>query len=598
MAKLGLGTIALKNNVTMANIRRIDLGAPPSSVVPVYQDVYAAGAVGRAAMSVGEGIRDLGRSLAHVNQRKQALLANINQRKQALAGDATEANFIEGKAKLEAQIKVYQAKNPTDYDGLRKLAADGQAKLLANVADFAKRQGLAPARFEAMLSRANAQLIGMTSDVNASIEVAQVKEADAQLENSALLLYNSGKDAEADYLINRMQTVTPSQKEGIKRAKRQEGLAVRVRAEINSAQTVEEVARARSALKAKDANGMYLYSPELPLNTRDSLILAADVREKALIVANQNAMIKEAERLAKESVKMANAYLLSQTTADAMNNFAMAVIMLEDRASFNKQLGSSVNDEVKEKLYNALSLMSSADREALVRRAEQQAVFIFAAQSAQYREVSGAIDKGTVTIAMINELEKARKLKAEDAQALKDQIEQSFMALAASGDKLADSINLKLYHAVKKNLGFAGVEGFKGMDVDPISDYEELRIKILAKGNGMSEESKFRAMQNVAFLQMYDISDGDIDASWAWDETLQPEVREWMQAQLFDVVTKSDRTGMGATEIGNRLFNVIDTGKRLNRLEGDKLKKQIEVETKVLKEAGGIERAQAAFNIH
>ena len=598
MAKLGLGTIALKNNVTMANIRRIDLGAPPSSVVPVYQDVYAAGAVGRAAMSVGEGIRDLGRSLAHVNQRKQALLANINQRKQALAGDATEANFIEGKAKLEAQIKVYQAKNPTDYDGLRKLAADGQAKLLANVADFAKRQGLAPARFEAMLSRANAQLIGMTSDVNASIEVAQVKEADAQLENSALLLYNSGKDAEADYLINRMQTVTPSQKEGIKRAKRQEGLAVRVRAEINSAQTVEEVARARSALKAKDANGMYLYSPELPLNTRDSLILAADVRESALIVANQNAMIKEAERLAKESVKMANAYLLSQTTADAKNNFAMAAIMLEDRASFNKQLGSSVNDEVKEKLYNALSLMSSADREALVRRAEQQAVFIFAAQSAQYREVSGAIDKGTVTIAMINELEKAKKLNAEGAQALRDQIEQSFTALAASGDDLADSINLKLYHAVKKNLGFAGVEGFKGMDVDPISDYEELRIKILAKGNGMSEESKFRAMQNVAFLQMYDISDGDIDASWAWDETLQPEVREWMQAQLFDVVTKSDRTGMGATEIGNRLFNVIDTGKRLNRLEGDKLKKQIEVETKVLKEAGGIERAQAAFNIH
>jgi len=598
VAKLGLGTIALKNNVTMANIRRIDLGAPPSSVVPVYQDVYAAGAVGRAAMSVGEGIRDLGRSLAHVNQRKQALLANINQRKQALAGDATEANFIEGKAKLEAQIKVYQAKNPTDYDGLRKLAADGQAKLLANVADFAKRQGLAPARFEAMLSRANAQLIGMTSDVNASIEVAQVKEADAQLENSALLLYNSGKDAEADYLINRMQTVTPSQKEGIKRAKRQEGLAVRVRAEINSAQTVEEVARARSALKAKDANGMYLYSPELPLNTRDSLILAADVRESALIVANQNATIKEAERLAKESVKMANAYLLSQTTADAKNNFAMAVIMLEDRASFNKQLGSSVNDEVKEKLYNALSLMSSADREALVRRAEQQAVFIFAAQSAQYREVSGAIDRGTVTIAMINELEKAKKLNAKDAQALRDQIEQSFMALAASGDKLADSINLKLYHAVKKNLGFAGVEGFKGMDVDPISDYEELRIKILAKGNGMSEESKFRAMQNVAFLQMYDISDGDIDASWARDETLQPEVREWMQAQLFDVVTKSDRTGMSATAIGNSLSNVIDTGKRLNRLEGDKLKKQIEVETKVLKEAGGIERAQAAFNIH
>ena len=582
----------------MANIRRIDLGAPPSSVIPVYQNVEAAGVVGRGISAVGQGLSDIVRASEGINQRKQALLANINQRKQALAGDATEANFIEGKAKLEAQIKVYQAKNPTDYDGLRKLAADGQAKLLANVADFAKRQGLAPARFEAMLSRANAQLIGMTSDVNASIEVAQVKEADAQLENSALLLYNSGKDAEADYLINRMQTVTPSQKEGIKRAKRQEGLAVRVRAEINSAQTVEEVARARSALKAKDANGMYLYSPELPLNTRESLILAADVRESALIVANQNAMIKEAERLAKESVKMANAYLLSQTTADAKNNFAMAAIMLEDRASFNKQLGSSVNDEVKEKLYNALSLMSSADREALVRRAEQQAVFIFAAQSAQYREVSGAIDKGTVTIAMINELEKARKLKAEDAQALRDQIEQSFTALAASGDKLADSINLKLYNAVKKNLGFAGVEEFKGMDVDPISDYEELRIKILAKGNGMSEESKFRAMQNVAFLQMYDISDGDIDASWARDETLQPEVREWMQAQLFDVVTKSDRTGMSATEIGNRLFNVIDTGKRLNRLEGDKLKKQIEVETKVLKEAGGIERAQAAFNIH
>ena len=567
-------------------------------MVPVYQDVYAAGAVGRAAMSVGEGIRDLGRSLAHVNQRKQALLANINQRKQALAGDATEANFIEGKAKLEAQIKVYQAKNPTDYDGLRKLVDDGQAKLLANVADFAKRQGLAPARFEAIRARFNAQLIGMTSDVNASIEVARVKEADAQLENSALLLYNSGKDAEADALINCMQTVTPSQKEGIKRAKRQEGLAVRIRAEINSAQTVEEVARARSALKAKDANGMYLYSPELPLNTRDSLIITADVREKALIVANQNAMTKEAERLAKESAKLANAYLLSQTTADAKNNFAMAVIMLEDRASFNKQLGSSVNDEVKEKLYNALSLMSSADREALVRRAEQQAVFIFAAQSAQYREVSGAIDNGTVTIAMINELEKARKLKAEDAQALKDQIEESFMALAESGDKLADSINLKLYHAVKKNGGFAGVEEFKGMDVDPISDYEELRIKILAKGNGMSEESKFRAMQNVAFLQMYDISDGDIDASWARDETLQPEVKEWMQEQLFDVVKKSDRTGMSATAIGNSLSNVVNTGKRLNRLEGDRLREQIKVETKVLEEAGGLQRARAAFKIY
>ena len=591
MAKLGLGTIALK---TMANIRRIDLGAPPSSVVPVYQDVYAAGAVGRAAMSVGEGIRDLGRSLAHINQRKQVL-----------AGDATEANFIEGKANLEAQIKEYQAKKPTDYDGLRKLVKDGQAKLLANVADFAKRQGLAPARFEAIRARANAELIGMTSDVNAKIEEAQVIEADNQLKNSASLLYNSGKDADADELINRMQTVTPSQKEDIKRAKRQEGLAVRVRAEINSAQTVEEVAVLRSALTAKDADGMYSYSPELPLNMRESLILTAGVRENALILANQNATAKEADRLAKESVKVANAYLVSQTTADALNNFAMAATMLEDQTSFNKQLGSSVSDAVKEKLFNALSSMSFADRETLVWKAERQATSISdkekalaSAQSAKAREVSGAIDKGTMTIATINELEKAKKLNADDAQAARDQIEQSFKALAASGDELADSINLKLYHAVKKNGGFAGVEGFKGMDVDPISDYEELRTKILAKGNGMSEESKFRAMQNVAFLQMYDISDGDIDASWAWDETLQPEVGEWMQNQLFDVVTKSDRTGMSATEIGNRLFNVIDTGKRLNRLEGDKLKEQIEVETKVLNESGGLQRARAAFKIY
>lgn len=578
----------------MANIRRIDLGAPPSSVVPVYQDVYAAGAVGRAAMSVGEGIRDLGRSLA-----------NINQRKQTLAGDATEANFIEGKAKLEAEIKEYQKKHPTDYDGLRKLVNDGQAKLLANVADFAKRQGLASARFEAIRARANAQLIGMTGNVNAKIEEAQVKEADAQLENSASLYYNSGKNAEADALIDRMQTKTPSQKEGIKRAKRLEGIAVRVRAEINSAQTVEEVARARSVLKAKDADGMYLYSPELPLNTRESLIIAADVRENALIVANLDAMTKEAERLAKESVKLANAYLASQTTADAKNNFAMAATMLEDQTSFNRLLGSGVSDEVKENLYNALSSMSFADREALIGKAERQATSISdkeeklaSDQSAEYREVSRAIDKGTVTIAMINELEKAKKLSAEGAQAARDQIEESFMALAESGDDLADSINLKLYHAVKKNGGFAGVEGFRGMKVDPISDYEELRTKILKKGNGMSEESKFRAMQNVAFLQMYDISDGDIDASWAWDETLQPEVKEWMQEQLLDVVTKSDRTGMGATEIGNRLSNVVNTGKRLNRLQGDKLKKQIEVETKVLKEAGGLQRARAAFKIY
>ena len=593
MAKLGLGTIALK---TMANIRRIDLGAPPSSVVPVYQDVYAAGAVGRAAMSVGEGIRDLGRSLAHVNQRKQAL-----------AGDATEANFIEGKAKLEAQIKEYQAKNPTDYDGLRKLADDGQAKLLANVADFAKRQGLAPARFEAMRSRANAQLIGLTGNVNASIEKAQVIEADDQLKNSASLLYNSGKDAKADELINRMQTVTPSQKEDFKRAKRQEGMAVRVRAEINSAQTVAEVALSRWALKAKDANGMYLHSPGLPLNTRESLILAADVRENALVVANQKATATEAERLAKESVKVANAYLVSQTTADAKNNFAMAATMLEE-TSFNNRLGSGVSDKVKGKLFNALSLMSFADREALVWKAERQAASISAKeetageklaadQSAKARAVSGAIDKGTMTIATINELEKEKKLNAEDAQAARDQVEQSFMALAASEDELADSINLKLYNAVKKNGGFAGVEGFKGMGVDPISDYEELRTAILAKGNGMSEESKFRAMQNVAFLQMYDIADGDIDASWAWDETLQPDVREWMQNQLFDVVKKSDGTGMSATAIGNSLFNVVNTGKRLNRLEGDKLKKQIEVETKVLKASGGYQRARAAFKL-
>jgi hypothetical protein len=68
-----------------------------------------------------------------------------------------------------------------------------------------------------------------------------------------------------------------------------------------------------------------------------------------------------------------------------------------------------------------------------------------------------------------------------------------------------------------------------------------------------------------------------------------------MQDQLFDVVRKSDETGMSATQIGNRLSNVVDTGKRLNRLKGDKLREQIEVETKVLKESGGIERAQAAF---
>lgn len=577
----------------MANIRRIDLGAPPSSVIPVYQNVEAAGVVGRGISAVGQGLSDIVRASE-----------GINQRKQALAGDATEANFIEGKAQLEAQIKEYQAKNPTDYDGLRKMADDGQAKLLANVADFAKRQGLAPERFEAMRSRANAQLIGMTSDVHANIAKAQVIEADAQLENSASLLYNSGKDVEADELINRMQTVTPSQKEDFKRAKRQEGMAVRVRAEINSAKTVEAVAISRWALKAKDANGMYLYSPELPLNTREALISAADARENSLIVANQNATAKEAERLAKESVKVANAYLVSQTTADAKNNFAIAATTLVDQTSFNNQIGSGVSDEVKGKLFNALSSMSFADREALVWKAARQAASISdkekalaSDQSAKAIEVSGAIDKGTMTIATINELEKAKKLNAEDAQAARDQVEQSFMALAASGDELADSINLGLYNAVKKNGGFAGVEGFNGMDVDPISDYEELRTAILAKGNGMSEESKFRAMQNVAFLQMYDISNGDIDASWSWDETIQPEVREWMQGQLSDVVKKSDRTGMSATEIGNRLFNVIDTGKRLNRMEGDKLKKQIEVETKTLNESGGLQRARAAFKL-
>ena len=399
--------------------------------------------------------------------------------------------------------------------------------------------------------------------------------------------------------------MTPSQKEGIKREKRQEGLAVRVRAEINSAQTVEEVALARWALKAKDANGMYLHSPELPLNTRESLILTADVRENALIVANQNATIKEAERLAKESVKLANAYLVKQTTADAKINFAIAATMLEDQASFNNQLGSGVSDDVAGALWNALSSMSEADREVLIWRAERQAASISdkekalaSAQSAKAREVSGAIDKGTMTIAMIDELERGKQLNAVDAQAAREQIEESFRALAASGDDLADSINLKLYHAVKKNCGFAGVEGFNGMNVYPIYKYEELRKAILAKGNGMSEESKFRAMQNVAFLQMYDLSDGDIDASWWWDETLQPEVREWMQDQLFDVVKKSDETGMSATQIGNRLFNVIHTGKRLNRLEGDRLKQQIEVETKVLKDIGGLERARAAFKIY
>jgi hypothetical protein len=406
-----------------------------------------------------------------------------------------------------------------------------------------------------------------------------------------------------------MQTVTPSQKEGIKRKKRQEGLAVRVRAEINSAQTVEEVARARSALKAKGADGMYLYSPELPLNTRESLILAADVRENALIVANQNAMAKEAEKLAKESVKLANAYLALQTTADAKNNFVTAATMLEDQTSFNKQLGDGVSDDVKENLFNALSSMSFTDRETLIWKAERQAAAISdeeekagqklaSAQSAMARKVFSDIDNGTMRIAIIDALEEEKKLNADDAQTARDQIEQSFMALAASGDKLADSINLKLYHAVKRNCGFAGVKGFKGMKVYPISDYEDLRTKILAKGNGMSEESKFRAMQNVAFLQMYDLSDGDIDASWWWDEPLQPEVREWMQEQLFDVVRKSDKTGMSATQIGNRLSNVVDTGKRLNRLKGDRLREQIEVETKVLKESGGIERAQAAFGFY
>jgi len=350
---------------------------------------------------------------------------------------------------------------------------------------------------------------------------------------------------------------------------------------------------------------MYLYSPELPLNTRESLILAADVRENALTVANQNATAKEAEKLAKESFKLANAYLVSQTTADAKNNFVRAATMLEDQTSFNKQLGDGVSDNVKENLFNALSSMSPADREALIWRAERQAAAISdeeqklaSAQSAKAREVFSDIDNGKMRIAIINALEEEKKLNAKDAQTARDQIEHSFMALAASGDKLADSINLKLYHVVKRNCGFAGVEGFKGMKVYPISNYEELRTKILAKGNGMSEESKFRAMQNVAFLQMYDLSDGDIDASWWWDEPLQPEVREWMQDQLFDVVRKSDETGMSATQIGNRLSNVVDTGKRLNRLKGDKLKKQIEVETKVLKESGGIERAQAAFGFY
>ena len=576
----------------MANIRRIDLGAPPSSVVPVYQDVYAAGAVGRAAMSVGEGLSDLGRSLA-----------NVDQRKQALAGDATEAKFIEGKAQLEAQLNEYQAANPTDYDGLRKMADEGQARLLTNVADFAKRQGLAPERFDAMRSRANAQLIGLTSDVHANIAKAQVKEADAQLENTATLFYNSGKYAEADELINRMQTVTSSQKEDFKRAKRLQGMVVRTRAAINSAQSADELSAVKRQLNAKDANGMYEYSPEMPFNSRMELLEVVDRRNAALTMAKIDESEKEAARIAKESVKNANSYLLTVNDVDAAENLLKAADS-SDEAEISQNLSglspdlrqtvakaiASMDDDQRAMFKNAVTSRIDAVTEKQVRQAESLA----ASQGMRKLEVSRQIDKGTVLASTVEELHKLGKISAEGRDELLSQLDASVEAFSRSGNELADKLALGLNAVfLKKNGAYDDV---KRLDAYVIKNYTELRSQILDPRNGMSEEARFRAMQNVAFLQKLDLSDGDIDSSWWKDERLKPDVREWIDSQLNIVIQKSKGSGLGAKEIGNMLFNVIYEGKHLNLEEEDaKRAKAISEETKRLGELGSRERARRAF---
>ena len=576
----------------MANIRRIDLGAPPSSVVPVYQDVYAAGAVGRAAMAVGRGISDVGEAMY-----------NVNQRRQSLAADATYAKFLEGQAALESSIKEYQAKNPTDYDGLAKKTASGQADLVRSVADFAKRQGLEGTRFETVQSRVNANLSELTGNVRASIEKARVLEADEQLANTATLLRNSGKDKEADAAIDSMQSILPSKKEELKKTGRLQGMVVRTRAEINSAQSADELSAVKRQLNAKDANGMYEYSPEMPFNSRMELLEVVDRRNAALTMTKIGESEKEAARIAKESVKNANSYLRTVNDVDAAENLLKAADS-SDEAEISQNL-SGLSPDLRQTVAKAIASMDDDQRamfknavtsriDTVTEKQAIQAVSLAASQGMKKLEVSRQIDKGTVLASTVEELHKLGKISAEGRDELLSQLDASVEAFSRSGNELADKLALGLNAVfLKKNGAYDDV---KSLDAYVIKDYTELRSQILAPANGMSEEARFRAMQNVAFLQKLDLSDGDIDSSWWSDERLKPDVREWMDAQLNIVIQKSKGSGLGAKEIGNMLFNIVDAGKHLNREEEDaKRSKAISDETKRLGEQGSRERARRAF---
>ena len=564
----------------MANLKMVDLGAPPASMIPVQQDVESAGQVGRAIAGLG--------------QQAMQITQQIYQRKQNLADSATRSYSELQIQSLSSDLDIYMAKHPTDTDGLASKYKDGINSIQFKVKDYAKKLGLRSDRTSLITSDMSRDIMRMDADVRTHIGKMEVDESNGQLEALAETKYNAGLANEGDAAIDRMEIPTYKKAEA-KQAYRSKGLVTRLGASIAAAQTPSEAESIQHQLLDQDKGGAYVNLPELEVNARLALADRASARQNKIEASNQANEAKELKTRQKESYGVAMRFAMEQLNNRQRESFSNAIIT-NDPFQVSSAL-SDVPESQRTPIANAIFSLNDDDRAKLVVKLKEDMQRENQVQATEYDRQQALTGKGKNTSSAINSLFSLGKISQQQRDDAINTLNSSFYTTLHSPDteSIVDAIDLKAYDTYAAHFSETP-DQMKARNVTAnipfgrttYQDFDKLRDRVIAELP--SDESKYRAFQQLAFLQIVDRMDGKLtDAGALWmDKDVPKDVNSRTQNMLSRLLKMSQQTSMRPEDIGKRLSQITDESMRISDEIDDPIKRKAALDALENNVFGGI----------
>jgi len=530
----------------MANIRLSDLGAPPASVIPVYRDVQAAGQVGR---QVSELAGQLG-----------SVMAEIKQRKTALADTATQQYANQQVQSIKDAVAQSMTDNPNDPDTWRRTFAQNMVKVPTAVSDYAAKNDLPSNRSSLVMQGVNGQLEALAADVERSVSSYRVKENNATIFQSAQLAADNNDMKAAESLVNSMELSPSERRENILKLQTN-GLRNRMTAAISAAATPEDASSLGYQLAQTDDKGAFVIQG-MSVYDRQALMDRAAQKQRELEAKQAQDNATAYRQALVVSARTATRLVSSLQSSQSLDRL-LAATGTGSRDTISDAIGADVTDERLRGTFVDALLRVSEDENASAQfysalearkstvatqelAAETRALEAERGRLATFSSLQSNIAKGKGTRVAVDALHDVKHISDEQYNSLVAQIDASVEATLGQNLSIYDDLALRYYDSFRRFYGgdkpLTGEQisqDAKGAVTDRMvsrmfgrstyQDYNDFMDRILKDKENKefpTDESKMRAIQNAAFLQLMDLNDGALEnAGWAWrDEKLSPTV--------------------------------------------------------------------------